>query len=271
MRKKNKGSRALRVGAVPFVNARPLLRYLDTSTPPEIELILDIPVKLTEMMTEGLLDAALLPSIEYFRSDDYKIIPGFSICAEGAVESVCIFSKIPIEDIRTLALDESSRTSVALAKILLKRKLGALPKLTSCSPGDVLADIEADAMLLIGDSAMAFDPNSARATLDLGHEWKELTGLPFVYAMWVARRDVDTQSLRRRLLAARERGVSNLREISAEAARDTGLDAEQCLNYIENVMRYDLGDREVAALERFQRLAAEDGLCPGDVKIVFVD
>ncbi len=264
-------SRALRVGAVQFVNARPLVRYLDTSASPAIELNLDIPARLTEIMSEGLLDAALLPSIEYFRAGDYKIIPGISICAEGAVESVCIFSKTPIEEIGVLALDESSRTSVALARILLKRKLGALPELTSCSPGDALADIEADAMLLIGDSAMAFDPSGAEVTLDLGREWKELTGLPFVYAMWVARRDVDTRSLRPRLLAAKDRGMLNLREISIEASRDTGLDAEQCLNYIENVMRYDLGDREVAALERFQRLAAEDGLCPGGVEIVFAD
>jgi chorismate dehydratase len=143
--------------------------------------------------------------------------------------------------------------------------------LTSCSPGDDLADIDADAMLLIGDSAMAFDPKAAEVTLDLGHEWKELTGLPFVYAMWVARRDADTREFRPRLIAARERGMLNLKEISIEAASDTGLDAAQCLNYIENVMSYDLGDREVAALERFQKLAAEDGLCPGGVEIVFAD
>jgi chorismate dehydratase len=223
------------------------------------------------MMANGLLDAALLPSIEYFRAGDYRIIPGISICAEGTVESVCIFSKTPLDRIRVLALDESSRTSAALTRILLKRKLGALPELTCCSPDDDLDDIEADAMLLIGDSAMAFDQNSAEVTLDLGREWKELTGLPFVYAMWVARRDVDTRSFRPRLLAARERGVLHLREISNEAAADTGLDAAQCLNYIENVMRYDLGEREIAALERFQQLAAEDGLCPGGVDIVFTD
>lgn len=261
----------LRVGAVPFVNARPLVRYLDTSGPPEIELTLDIPTNLTEMMAGGLLDAALLPSIEYFRAGTYRILPGMSISAEGAVESVCIFSKTPIEDIQSLALDETSRTSAALSRILLKRRLGSLPKLTSCAPGAELTDIEADAMLLIGDSAMAFDPNGAEVTLDLGHEWKELTGLPFVYAMWVVTRDIEAGALLSGLLAARDRGLANLREISAEAAAETGLDAGQCLSYMENVMRYDLGAREIAALKRFQQLAAEDGLCRGGVEIVFAD
>ena len=96
----------LRVGAVPFLNARPLVRYLDTMEPPPIELKLEVPSVLTEMMKNGVLDVALMPSIEYFRDDNYRILPDISISANGPVESVMIFSKVPVQRIRSLALPD---------------------------------------------------------------------------------------------------------------------------------------------------------------------
>lgn len=262
---------ALRLGAVPFLNGRPLVRYLDPAEPPPVKLTHEVPSLLTQMMEQARLDAALLPSIEYFRHIDYRIVPGVSISADGMVESVRIFSKKPIEKIRSLALDESSRTSVALAKILLKRKLGALPSLTTCAADAVLSDIDADAMLLIGDPAMTFRSEVPTFVFDLGEEWKKLTGLPFVYAMWVARADVDVDALQPKLLKARDEGLTRVREIAAEAAGDTGLSEETCLNYLQHIMRYELGEREVEALRTFRKLAAEDGLCPGDVRIAVDD
>ena len=267
----HKGDATLRLGAVPFVNARPLVRFLDLTGPPKINLILEVPTKLTEMMSQGLLDAALMPSIEYFRSENYILMPDISISADGSVESVCIFSKVPIENIHRLALDATSRTSVALTKILMKENMGSLPELTSCPPNTRLDELEADAMLLIGDPAMAFQQNEAATVLDLGEQWKKLTGLPFVYAMWVVQKDIDAGPLKSQLLAARDRGLSKLPQIAAEAASDTGLSADQCLDYLKNVMRYGLGDREIAALKRFQELATEHGLCEGGVEIVFAE
>lgn len=267
----HKGDASLRIGAVPFVNARPLVRFLNLDGFPQIDLILEIPTKLTEMMSQGFLDAALMPSIEYFRSQNYKLIPEISISADGSVESVCIFSKVSIENIRRLALDATSRTSVALTKILLKEIMGSLPALTSCPPTTKLGDLEADAMLLIGDSAMAFQRDEAATVLDLGEQWKKLTGLPFVYAMWVVQKDIDTGPLKSQLFAARDSGLSQLPQIAAEAASDTGLSADQCLDYLKNIMRYGLGDREIEALKRFQQLATEHGLCEGGVEIVFAD
>ncbi len=262
---------ALRLGAVPFLNGRPLVRYLDPAEPPTTELTHEVPSLLTQMMEQARLDAALLPSIEYFRNNGYRIVPGISISADGMVESVRIFSKKSVRDIRSLALDESSRTSVALSKILLKRKLGSLPSLTRCAPDAALSDIDADAMLLIGDPAMTFRSESPTFVFDLGEEWKKLTGLPFVYAMWVARGDVDVRALRPKLSKARDEGLARVREIAAEAAKDTGLSEETCLNYLKNIMRYELGEREAEALRTFQKLAAEDGLCPGDVRIAVDD
>jgi chorismate dehydratase len=262
---------AFHIGSVPFVNARPLIRYLDLTRSPKMDLTLEIPTRLTEMMSKGLLDAALLPSIEYFRSGDYEIIPEISISADGIVKSVCIFSKVPIENIGRLALDASSRTSVALTKILLKEMLGSLPKLTNCPPTAALGDLDADAMLLIGDSAMAFQREEATIVLDLGEQWKKLTGLPFVYAMWVVQKNAAVEQLKTQLIAARDSGMSKLPDIAAEAATDTGLDYGQCLDYLKNVMRYGLGRPEIEALKQFQHLAAKHGLCEGGVEIVFAD
>jgi chorismate dehydratase len=262
---------ALRLGAVPFVNARPLIHFIDSVANPPVELTLEVPSKLTHTMRDGLVDAALLPSIEYFRASDYKIIPHISISADGAVDSVKIFSRTAIGKLRSLALDESSRTSTALASILLKRKLGFLPEMTDCSPEANLSDIEADALLLIGDSTMALDSSDASEVLDLGEEWKRLTGLPFVYAMWVVHEGIDAGPLGSKLLEARDMGLSHLPEIAAEAEAETGLAADVCLEYLKNTMRYGLGDREIEALMLFQEFASEDGLCEGGVDIAFAD
>jgi len=264
---KHEASGVLRVGAVPFLNARPLVRYLDTTMTPALELRLEVPSRLAQMMQQSLLDVAMLPSIEYLRAGNYRIIPGISISADGLVQSVRIFSKRAIEEIRSLALDESSRTSVALAKILLKRKLGSLPHLTTCTPDARLGTVDADAMLLIGDAAMALPPDEPAAIFDLGEEWKKLTGLPFVYAMWVTRGDADTRGLQPKLLRARDQGVARLHEIAVEASSDLGLSLDVCLSYLRNIMRYELGEREIEALKTFQKFAAEDGLCPGTVEI----
>ncbi|MBI4832293.1 MAG: menaquinone biosynthesis protein [Candidatus Lindowbacteria bacterium] len=257
----------LRLGGVPFLNARPLVRYLNLVDPPRIELRLEVPSRLAQLMEQGQFAATTLPSIEYFRGRNYKIIPGISISADGAVESVRIFSKAPIEEMRSLALDRSSRTSVALAKIILKRKLGGLPKLVDCSPDTDLNRTDSDAMLLIGDPAMTVPSSDSVHTLDLGEEWKKLTGLPFVYAMWVARADADITGLQPKLQKARDDGLARLDEIAAEASNEMGLSLETCTRYLRDIMKYDLGERELEALRVFHEFAAQDGLCPGDVKI----
>lgn len=260
---------AVRVGAVSFLNARPLVRYLDRKKPPPIDLSLEVPSRLATLMDAGRIDVALLPSIEYFRARDYRIVPDVSLSADGNVESVRVFSKVPIDDIRLLALDVSSRTSAALVKILLKRRTGALPEFINCSPDTELGSVDADAMLLIGDSAMKFQRDDSVVTLDLGEAWKRLTGLPFVYAMWVARADIEPVGLHDRLAEARDEGLQRIEEIAAEGSRETGLSLAVCRNYLKNIMKYHLGEREIEALELFQELAAEDGLCPGGVPIAF--
>lgn len=264
---KDKATVPIRVGAVSFLNTRPLVRYLDTQGTPKIRLTLEVPSRLADMMQASELDVALLPSIEYFRGKDYRILPGISLSSNGMVLSVRIYSKVPLESIRKLALDTSSRTSVALTKVLLKRNLGSLPNFVNCSPTTSLCAVDADAILLIGDPAMAFHSDEPVYTFDLGEEWKKLTGLPFVYAMWVAKPDVELGGLHLILLKARDEGLTKLAAIAAEASRETGLREEVCFHYLKNIMKYGLGEPEIEALRVFQKLAAEDGLCPGGVGI----
>lgn len=257
----------LRVGSVSFLNARPLVRFLDLAGDPQIKLISDVPSCLARLMTEGLLDVALLPSIEFFRARDYRILSHTCISSDGPVESVRIFSKTPLDAMRSLALDVSSRTSAALAQILLKRKYGTLPALTTCTPDTDLWQIEEDAMLLIGDPAMKFTDHGTYNVLDLGEEWKRQTDLPFVYALWVARAGIGLADLEGRLVKARDTGLANIATISSEASVEIGLDETLCLNYLGKTIRYHLGRRELEGLSLFQQYAAEDGLCPGDAKI----
>jgi chorismate dehydratase len=214
---------------------------------------------------------ALLPSIEYFRAGSYVILPEMCIAADGVVQSVRVFSKGPIDKVSSLALDANSRTSAALVQILLKRRCGGLPELTECAPEADLWSLKEDAMLLIGDPAMKFPARRGVHILDLGEEWKRQTGLPFVYALWVARKGVALGNLVERLLRARDMGLANLRQLAAEAGAELGLDENVCLRYLGETIKYHLGARELKGLSLFQRLAAEDGLCPGGAEIVVID
>jgi chorismate dehydratase len=257
----------LRIGSVSFLNARPLVRYLDLSGNPRIELLLDVPSRLAQLMEDRQLDVAMLPSVEYLRAADYRILGGICLASDGAVKSVRIFSKVPLDRISSLALDTSSRTSAALAQVLLKRRFGGVPHVTARPPDSNLWEIQEDALLLIGDAAMKFSSRRTVHILDLGEEWKRQTGLPFVYALWVARGGVRLGDLPERLLKARDEGLANLLQISAEASLETGLKEAVCFNYLQNRMRYHLGKRELEGLALFQEQAAEDGLCRGGINI----
>jgi chorismate dehydratase len=257
----------LHIGSVVFLNAKPLVRFLNLDGPPQIQFMLEVPSRLADLMKKDELDVALLPSVEYFRAPNYRILPEICIASDGPVESVKVFSKVPVEQIKSLALDTSSRTSAALIQVLLKKRFGKLPRLSECSPSADIWSMKEDAILLIGDPAMKFQPHREMHMLDLGEEWKRQTGLPFVYAFWVARDRVDLKDAAERLLQARTKGLANLPQIAAEAAVEIGLDRAVCLHYLTTVIQYQLGERQLQGLSLFQKLAAEAGLCPGGVDI----
>ena len=236
---------------------------------PDVELIVDYPSRLAERLSAGQLDVAMIPSIEYARNPGYKIISDACIACDGPVRSVKLFGRVPVEDVRTLALDEGSRTSVALTRILLKERFGLLPQLKPLPMGHGIEESDADAVLLIGDRGMVPVTGSFDFVWDLGEEWHRWAGLSFVFAMWIARPGVSTPALAELLSAARDRGLTCLPEIARREAEQVGLPEEDCLSYLRDHLEFRLGERQRRGLERFYQLAACHGLAPAGVKLDF--
>jgi chorismate dehydratase len=251
----------IRLGAVSYLNTKPLVRGLDRSE--HFALRLDVPAQCAALLHEGRVDLGLIPAVEYLRGD-YRIVPGIAIGSNGPIASVAIFSRVPIDKIETLALDISSRTSVALTRILCARHWHIAPKLTPGEP-DLRAMLSrADAALMIGDPALRIDP-AAQGVIktDLGSEWQTLTGLPFVYAMWTGRDGALQREHVDALVAARDRGVAEVETIAREEGRGDRAREQQALRYLRDNLKYGLGEAEIAGLRRFHELAAEQDLVPG--------
>ncbi|OWK47038.1 menaquinone biosynthetic enzyme MqnA/MqnD family protein [Fimbriiglobus ruber] len=257
----------IRVGAVNYLNTKPLIEGL-TTLAPEIELSLDLPSRLADRLADGDLDVGLIPVVEYFRAGRYTLIPDVSIASRGPVLSVTLFSRVPWAEIQSVALDVGSRTSAALAQILLRTKYGTRPQVQSL-PIDIPADdIATDAVLLIGDRAMrACLPGFAFA-YDLGQEWTDWTGLPFVYAVWAVRDGVDLGRAEGAFARAKEYGLARAGAIAAREAPHLGLDPGYCRRYMTNIIHYDLGPRELAGLEQYYAFARDLGLAPEGVSVV---
>jgi chorismate dehydratase len=258
----------LRVGAVNYLNTKPLIYGWKTFAP-RAELLLDLPSRLADDLAAGRLDVALIPSIEFFHDASYTVVSNACIACRGPVLSVKLFSRGPVKTIRTLALDEGSRTSAAMVQVMLDERHGVRPNLVKLPIGTALEDIEADAVLLIGDRAMHSPPGRFEAVWDLGDEWCRWTGLPFVFAMWVARAGAPLDGLETALAEARDAGLAHLDEIAASEAAALGLTRPQCISYLRDNLYFYLGDREHRGLELFYRKAARLELAPEGIEIGF--
>jgi chorismate dehydratase len=258
----------LRIGAVAYLNTKPLIYDLELLAP-DAELVLDLPSRLADRLGDGGLDVALIPAIEYFRAGTYSIVLDISIASRGPVLSVTLFSRVAWPDIRRVALDEGSRTSAALAQILLRQRYGVRPEVVHLPLDRAAEEVDADAVLLIGDRAMrACLPGFAHA-YDLGQEWHDWTGLPFVYAFWAVREGVVLGAAEEALHEARRRGCAQIGEIAQREAPGLGLDAGFCRRYLANIIHFDLGPREQAGLHHFYMLACQQGLARRGVQLEF--
>ncbi len=259
---------SIRVGAVNYLNTKPLIHELKTLAP-GIDLRLEVPSRLADLLAADELDVALIPIVEYFRAGSYTVVPNISIASRGPVLSVTLFSRVPWSAIRRVALDEGSRTSAALAQILLRRRHGVLPEVLPLALERSAEDVDADAVLLIGDRAMrACLPGFAHA-FDLGQEWHDWTGLPFVYAVWAVRAGADLGPVEEALHEAKRRGIARSGVIAHQQAPRLGLDAGFCRRYLANIIHFDLGPRELVGLNHYYALACELGLARGGVKLDF--
>src|SRR5512135_2242721 len=261
----------IRVGAVSYLNAKPLY-YRLSEFAPGVALEMDLPSRLADRLAAGELDLALIPSIEYLRgaARGYEILPGFAIAARGAVRSVKLFSRVPPERIERLALDAGSRTSQALAQVWLDARFGVRPRRIESLPmGVPVLESTADAVLVIGDRAMRVPEGPFRAVVDLAEAWGEMTGLPFVFALWVVRPGVDLGQLPEALARSRAEGLEHADELAALSGPRLGLERATCYDYLTRVLSYDLGEPEIAGLRRFAAMAAALGLAPEGVDLVF--
>jgi chorismate dehydratase len=257
--------RPIRVGAVSYLNTKPLI-YDFAALAPQATLTLDHPSRLADSLAAGSLDVALIPSVEFFQDATYSIVSNACIGCRGPVLSVKLFSRVPIEQIRTLALDAGSRTSAALTQVLLAERFGIRPR---CEPLPVesgLANTRADAVLLIGDRAMHSPPGNFVDVWDLGDEWTRWTGLPFVFAMWTARVGTDLQGVDVALERARDAGEAHLAEIAAREAPPLGLTKPECLAYLRDNLHFRLEQNELQGLALFHKLAQQQGFAPSGVE-----
>lgn len=259
----------LQIGAVNYLNTKPLIQGLDQLAP-WAHLVLDLPSRLADRLATGELDVALIPVVEFFQRADYRIVSDACIGCRGPVLSVKLFFRTPPEQVRTLALDEGSRTSAALARILLEQRYGLRPQLERLPIGSSLEDTTADAVLLIGDRAMHSPLGRFEAVWDLGDEWNRWAELPFVFAVWVARAGIEPEqlhALEQALAAARDQGVAQLTEIARREAHHQGLSQPECLAYLRDYLHFYLGPGERQGLALYYRLATKLGLAPEGVDL----
>ncbi len=268
----------LRIGAVSYLNSKPLVAGLAEAAAPGI-VRLDFPSRLADQLRRGELDVALIPSIEYFRADGYEVVSDACVAARGPVLSVKVYFRTAPENVRRIALDVGSRTSVALARILLAERAGVRPELEPLPLELDTTNTNADAVLLIGDRAMVPPAERFVCEWDLAEEWSRWTGLPFVFALWAGRihdgpgidavSAPEQQQLARLLSEARDRGERDVASIARREATLLQLDENLVLDYLTKNLHFRLGPDERAGLEKFYELAVSHGLAPKGVRLVF--
>jgi chorismate dehydratase len=254
----------VRLGAVGYLNARPLVWGLERSL--RFLLRFDVPSTCASLLHDGAIDIGLIPSIEYLRGGPYAIVPDLAIASRGPVASVLLFTSRPIRDVRSIAMDVSSRTSVALVRVLCAQLFKINPKIEPAGPDLPQMLGRCDAALIIGDNAL-FQPPNVEHTLpveviDLGKAWTELTGLPFVYAFWAGRPGMLEPGDVEALQAARDAGVAASDDVACAYLRDMPARQALGMRYLRENIKYHLGAEEQAGLELFYRYAAEIDVAP---------
>ncbi len=250
-------TKPIRLGAVGYLNARPLVQGLP-DRPDLFSIRFDVPSTCATLLHEGAIDLGMIPAIELFADPEYLIVPGASIASNGPVASVALYTTRATSDIRSIALDSSSRTSAALVRVLCADRFRIAPSFTTMAP-----DLEAmlatcDAALLIGDKALFTDHEAAGLRkIDLGSEWTDLTGLPFVWAFWAGRPGAASDEVIAALGAARDRGVGESEAIAREYVGRDASRATVAVHYLREHIQYGLEPLKRNALMRFYEMAAD--------------
>jgi chorismate dehydratase len=263
----------MRLGRIPWINCYPVYGAIDRAlVPVPAELVSGTASELNDLLAAGELDVSAVSAVEYARNAAaYHLLPDLAITCDGPVHSVALLSRRPLEGLSdsTVLLSASSRTSILLLELLCRHRWGISPRFATvraeATDLETLVGLPHEAVLVIGDAALLL---SARREypikVDLGAEWREWTGLPFVFAVWAARREAapgPVRAIHARLLESRAWGLAHLDELAADAARRTGVDEPVCRAYLGD-LDYALSYRHLAGLTDFFRRLAQDGLVP---------
>lgn len=263
----------MRIAASTYLNSAPLVySFAQGELRHRYKFLGDAaPSRCAAMLSAGQCEIALIPVVEYQRIPGLRIIPEIAVASKNRVRSVLLAARCPLKEARNVTLDASSRTSQALVKILFARRYGSQPVFSERTP-DAKIECEnmleaSDAALVIGDPAMRLSASAERLGVriyDLAEEWRAMTGLPFVFAVWAAREDACDQSpsLVRDFLAAKREGQGRLEEIAAQYTRELGLPQADLVSYLRDNVNYDLDAENIAGMRRYFELAHKLGLIP---------
>lgn len=289
----------LRVSIVEFLNTAPLVwGFTEGPLMGKYDLSFTAPSQCAESLKRGEVDVAIIPAIEYQRIDGVIALPGMAVAADGEVRSLLVISKRPIDRVKRIALDTSSRATVALVKMLAPGYWNISPEFVDAAPNPSEMLQNADAALIIGDPALRIaikldslsgkvptdeqccqgDPDEMPVpgfetlfVYDVAHEWREMTGKPCVLAIWVGRRDVITPEVVADFQASKEYGVRRVREIAEAASVKLDLPIRQLERYLTENVKFDLDEENLAGLALYFERAAELGLIPRNKPLEFAE
>lgn len=252
----------LRVSVVEYLNTAPLIWGMwRGSQRDQFDLDFTVPSACARALETRQADVGILPSIAYQRIEGLRVIPNIAIAAKHEVRSVLLASRKPAEEVRSVALDSSSRTSAALVRILFRKLWLREPSYVERTPDAAAMLAECDAALLIGDPALKLERRELNV-YDLAREWWRLTGKGFVFAFWAAQPEKATPEVTEAFTASRAYGLAHLEEIADEMAPRLELSRELILNYFRENVDFSLDESNLAGLELFYRWAHELGLVP---------
>jgi chorismate dehydratase len=270
-----------RVGRVAYINCEPVYYGIEQGAIPAACRIVDgTPAELNLMLREDRLDISVISAIEYARHPDrYLILPDLAIASDGPVESVLFMSRVPPAELtgKAVLLNRDALTSIFLVKILLKQRFGVSPRYLyaevppiSSLPGHVAG------VLMIGDPALRGRGQLPYA-LDLGQGWKELTGLPFVFAVWAVRREFyrehrdEARRLHRALIRSKSYSIARLDEICEAVHLRAGLGREACSTYLKERLSFDLTPRHLDGMRHFFAMLEAEGELPPTPQLEFIE
>jgi chorismate dehydratase len=287
----------LRISIVEYLNTAPLVwGFTDGPLAGKYDLSFTLPSLCAEALRAGQADIAIIPAIEYQRIPGLVILPDMAVAARGEVRSILVIARKPIDLARRQALDTSSRSSVALVKLLCRNYWGISPEFIPAAPDPSAMLAQADAALVIGDPALRIaikldqlsqklptsefccggDPGDQAVpgvdslfVYDVAHQWREMTARPCVLAVWAARSEAVTPEVLSDFIASKEYGLARITEIAEGAALKLDLPARPLERYLRENIDFSLDAENLAGLELYFKLCAEAGIIPGARPIEF--